>query len=298
MQIVINDELAAKRLDVIITESTDYSRSKVAKLIKDGNILLNNKQTKAGYVTRLNDIIEINYVEEDMTANPEKMDLDIVYEDNDVMVINKGNGVVVHPAPGNYTGTLVNGLLYHSNNLSSVNGEFRPGIVHRIDADTTGLLMIAKNDKAHEKLAKQLEEKTTHRVYYALVWGVIDNETGTVDAPIGRDSKDRKKMAVTSDNSKEAITHFTVIERYKNATLIKLKLETGRTHQIRVHMKYIDHPVVNDPVYGGKKIFDETGQCLHAKELGFIHPTTGKYMEFTSELPECFINIQEQLKNE
>ncbi len=298
MQIVINEELASKRLDVIITESTDYSRSKVAKLIKDGNILLNNRQTKASYVTKLNDVIEINYVEEDMTANPEKMDLDIVYEDNDVMVINKENGVVVHPAPGNYTGTLVNGLLYHSNNLSSVNGEFRPGIVHRIDADTTGLLMVAKNDKAHEKLAKQLEEKTTHRVYYALVWGVIENETGTVDAPIGRDTKDRKKMAVTPDNSKDAITHFTVIERYKNATLIKLKLETGRTHQIRVHMKYIDHPVVNDQVYGGRKVFDETGQCLHAKELGFIHPTTGKYMEFTSELPECFINIQEQLKSE
>lgn len=298
MQIVINEELVGKRLDVLITEKTDYSRSKIAKLIKDGNILLNNSKTKTGYLTRLNDIIDINYVAEDMTANPEKMDLDIVYEDNDVMVINKANGIVVHPAPGNYTGTLVNGLLYHSNNLSSVNGEFRPGIVHRIDADTTGLLMIAKNDKAHEKLAKQLEEKTTHRVYYALVWGVIENESGTVDAPIGRDPKDRKKMAVTSDNSKEAITHFTVIERYKNATLIKLKLETGRTHQIRVHMKYINHPVVNDPVYGGKKLFDETGQCLHAKEIGFIHPTTGKYMEFTSELPECFVNIQEQFKNE
>lgn len=298
MQIVINEELVGKRLDVLITEKTDYSRSKIAKLIKDGNILLNNSKTKTGYLTRLNDIIDINYVAEDMTANPEKMDLDIVYEDNDVMVINKANGIVVHPAPGNYTGTLVNGLLYHSNNLSSVNGEFRPGIVHRIDADTTGLLMIAKNDKAHEKLAKQLEEKTTHRVYYALVWGVIENESGTVDAPIGRDPKDRKKMAVTSDNSKEAITHFTVIERYKNATLIKLKLETGRTHQIRVHMKYINHPVVNDPVYGGKKLFDETGQCLHAKEIGFIHPTTGEYMEFTSELPECFVNIQEQFKNE
>jgi len=298
MQIVINEELVGKRLDVLITEKTDYSRSKIAKLIKDGNILLNNSKTKTGYLTRLNDIIDINYVAEDMTANPEKMDLDIVYEDNDVMVINKANGIVVHPAPGNYTGTLVNGLLYHSNNLSSVNGEFRPGIVHRIDADTTGLLMIAKNDKAHEKLAKQLEEKTTHRVYYALVWGVIENESGTVDAPIGRDPKDRKKMTVTSDNSKEAITHFTVIERYKNATLIKLKLETGRTHQIRVHMKYINHPVVNDPVYGGKKLFDETGQCLHAKEIGFTHPTTGKYMEFTSELPECFVNIQDQFKNE
>ena len=298
MQIIINEELVGKRLDVLITENTDYSRSKITNLIKAGNILLNNNKTKAGYMTRLNDVIDINYVAEDTTANPEKMDLDIVFEDNDVMVINKANGIVVHPAPGNYTGTLVNGLLYHSNNLSSINGEFRPGIVHRIDADTTGLLMIAKNDKAHEKLAKQLEEKTTHRVYYALVWGVIENESGTVDAPIGRDPKDRKKMTVTSDNSKEAITHFTVLERYKNATLIKLKLETGRTHQIRVHMKYINHPVVNDPVYGGKKLFDETGQCLHAKEIGFTHPTTGKYMEFTSELPECFVNIQEQLKNE
>ena len=298
MQIIINEELTGKRLDVLIAEQTEYSRSKVATLIKDGSILLNNSKTKTGYITRLNDVIDIDYVVEDMTANPEKMDLDIVYEDNDVMVINKANGIVVHPAPGNYTGTLVNGLLYHSNNLSGVNGEFRPGIVHRIDADTTGLLMIAKNDKAHEKLAKQLEEKTTHRVYYALVWGVIENESGTVDAPIGRDTKDRKKMAVTAENSKDAITHFTVIERYKNATLIKLKLETGRTHQIRVHMKYINYPVVNDPVYGGKNLFDETGQCLHAKEIGFVHPTTGKYMEFTSELPECFINIQEQLKNE
>ncbi len=211
MQIVINEELVGKRLDVLITENTDYSRSKISNLIKAGNILLNNNKTKTGYMTRLNDVIDINYVAEDTTANPEQMDLDIVYEDNDVMVINKANGIVVHPAPGNYTGTLVNGLLYHSSNLSSINGEFRPGIVHRIDADTTGLLMIAKNDKAHEKLAKQLEEKTTHRVYYALVWGVIENETGTVDAPIGRDTKDRKKMAVTSDNSKEAVTHFTVI---------------------------------------------------------------------------------------
>ena len=206
--------------------------------------------------------------------------------------------VVVHPACGNKSGTLVNGLLYHSKNLSSINGEFRPGIVHRIDADTTGLLMIAKNDKAHKILADQLKEKTTHRVYYALVWGVINNETGTVDAPIGRDPKDRKKMAVTPDNSKEAITHFRVIERYKNATLIELKLETGRTHQIRVHMKYIGHPVVNDPVYSNKPLFDDSGQCLHAKELGFIHPTTNEFMKFDSELPECFIKIQNLLKNE
>ena len=196
------------------------------------------------------------------------------------------------------------GMLYKSSNVNikqlmfGSNGEFRPGIVHRIDADTTGLLMIAKNDKAHKILADQLKEKTTHRVYYALVWGVINNETGTVDAPIGRDPKDRKKMAVTPDNSKEAITHFRVIERYKNATLIELKLETGRTHQIRVHMKYIGHPVVNDPVYSNKPLFDDSGQCLHAKELGFIHPTTNEFMKFDSELPECFIKIQNLLKNE
>lgn len=298
MKLVIDENNIEKRLDVFVSENSDISRSQITKLIKDGNILVNNKTTKTGYMTKLNDVIEVNYVKQEMIAKPEKMDLDIVYEDDDVIVINKANGVVVHPAPGNYTGTLVNGLLYHFKNLSSINGEFRPGIVHRIDANTTGLLMIAKNDKSHEKLAKQLEEKTTYRKYYALVWGVIENDTGTIDAPIGRDPKDRKKMAVVENNSKDAITHFRVLERYKNSTLIELMLETGRTHQIRVHMKYINHPVVNDSIYSSRKIFDETGQCLHAKELGFIHPMTNKYMEFDSELPECFVKIQEILKNE
>ena len=232
-----------------------------------------------------------------MSVEPEKMDLDIVYEDDDVIVINKPNGMVVHPAAGNYSGTLVNGLMYYSKNLSTINGEFRPGIVHRIDAYTTGLLVVAKNDKAHEFLARQLEEKTTHRKYWAIVWGVIQNDTGTIDAPIGRDLNNRKKMAVTAVNSKGAITHFRVLERFKNATLIELKLETGRTHQIRVHMDYIGYPVVNDPVYGNRKLIDDTGQCLHAKELGFIHPRTNQYMEFNSELPECFINLLEYFKN-
>ena len=295
---IVNNENANTRLDHYLANNTEFSRSKITNLIKDGKILVNGKNVKTGYLIKENDIIEINYEEEELKAEPEKMDLDIVYEDNDVIVVNKANKVVVHPACGNRSGTLVNGLLYHSKNLSSINGEFRPGIVHRIDADTTGLLMIAKNDKAHKILADQLKEKTTHRVYYALVWGVINNETGTVDAPIGRDPKDRKKMAVTPDNSKEAITHFRVIERYKNATLIELKLETGRTHQIRVHMKYIGHPVVNDPVYSNKPLFDDSGQCLHAKELGFIHPTTNEFMKFDSELPECFIKIQNLLKNE
>ena len=295
---IVNNENANTRLDHYLANNTEFSRSKITNLIKEGKILVNRKNVKTGYLIKENDIIEINYEEEELKAEPEKMDLDIVYEDNDVIVVNKANKVVVHPACGNKSGTLVNGLLYHSKNLSSINGEFRPGIVHRIDADTTGLLMIAKNDKAHKILADQLKEKTTHRVYYALVWGVINNETGTIDAPIGRDPKDRKKMAVTPDNSKEAITHFRVIERYKNATLIELKLETGRTHQIRVHMKYIGHPVVNDPVYSNKPLFDDSGQCLHAKELGFIHPTTNEFMKFDSELPECFIKIQNLLKNE
>lgn len=288
-----------ERLDAFLTNNTEFSRSKLTKLIKDGQVLVNGEKVKPGYALKENDEIEINYEEEEIKAIPENLNLDIVYEDDDVIVVNKPNGMVVHPAVGNPTGTLVNGLLYHSKNLSSINGEFRPGIVHRIDAFTTGLLMVAKNDNAHIKLAKQLEEKTTHRVYYALVEGIINNETGTIDAPIGRDARDRKKMAVTEENCKNAVTHFRVIERYKRATLIELKLETGRTHQIRVHMKYIGHPVVNDPVYGSKKmIFDESGQCLHAKELGFVHPKTDKYMSFNSELPECFKNIMEILKNE
>ena len=296
MKLEVN--ISGERLDTYLSNNIDLSRSQISKLIKNKNILVNGKNVKNGYTIKEGDIIEVNYEEEILDVIPEKMDLDIVYEDEDIIVVNKANGVVVHPAVGNNHGTLVNGLMYHSNNLSNNNGEFRPGIVHRIDAYTTGLLMVAKNNKAHEILAKQLEEKTTTRVYHALVWGVIENDTGTIDAPIGRDFKERKKMAVTDINSKKAITHFKVLERYKNATLIELKLETGRTHQIRVHMNYIGHPVVNDPVYGRRKIIDESGQCLHAKTLGFVHPTKNEYVEFTSELPECFINILEKLKNE
>ncbi len=285
------------RLDQYLASNLDYTRSKIEKLIKEKNILVNNKETKKSYMLKENDVISIKEIKEEvMNVMPEKMDLDIVYEDDDVIVVNKANGVVVHPAVGNFNHTLVNGLMYHSK-LSSINGEFRPGIVHRIDAYTTGLLMVAKNDKAHLALAKQLEEKTTHRKYVALVWGVINTDTGTIDAPIGRDLKDRKKMAVTDINSKDAVTHFKVLERYSNATLIELELETGRTHQIRVHMNYIGYPIVNDPVYGKRKLIDNTGQCLHAKELGFVHPTTNKYMEFTSELPECFLNILKKFKD-
>ena len=297
MQIQVTQDNQNKRIDKFLSEETEYSRSKIASLIEDKNVLVNNEVTKNNYLVKENDIITINYKEKEMNVEPENLNLDIVYEDEDVIVVNKPNGMVVHPAVGNPNHTLVNGLMYISKNLSDLNGEFRPGIVHRIDADTTGLLVVAKNNKAHEILARELEEKKTHRVYYALVWGVINNDTGTIDAPIGRSKKDRKKMDVVEDG-KPAITHFRVLERYKNACLVELKLETGRTHQIRVHMKYIGHPVVNDSVYSNKKLFDGTGQCLHAKELGFIHPTKNVFMKFDSLLPECFTNIQNILKNE
>lgn len=287
------------RLDTYLAKKLEYSRSKIVKMIKEEYIKVNGSPVKNSYQIHTGDIVTVKeYVEEQMNDEPEDMDLDIVYEDDDVIVVNKANGIVVHPAVGNTKGTLVNGLLYHSDSLSDVNGDFRPGIVHRIDAYTTGLLMVAKNNEAHNKLAQELAEKKTTRKYWALVWGVINHDTGTIDAPIGRDNTDRKKMAVTATNSKEAITHFKVLKRFKDATLIELRLETGRTHQIRVHMNYIGYPVVNDPVYGKRKLIDETGQCLHAKTLGFIHPTTGEYMEFDSELPECFTNIMNMFENQ
>ncbi|MBR3198985.1 MAG: RluA family pseudouridine synthase [Bacilli bacterium] len=286
MEFQANEEI---RLDNYLSKELDESRSQVSKIIKNGEVLVNGKNVKAGYILKKGDIIIVNHKPLDDSIVPEKMDLDIVYEDEDIIVINKANGVVVHPAPGNYNGTLVNGLLYHTK-LSDLNGEVRPGIVHRIDAYTTGLLMIAKNNKTHEFLAKELASKKAFRKYIALVWGNIKNDSGTVDAPIGRSLNDRKKMAVVS-NGKEAITHFKVLKRFNEVTLIELRLETGRTHQIRVHMDYIGHPVVNDPVYGNRKLIDNSGQCLHAKTLGFVHPKTLKYMEFDSELPECFLNI-------
>ncbi|MCI8777957.1 MAG: RluA family pseudouridine synthase [Bacilli bacterium] len=292
MQEIIVNENNNTRIDIYLIEKLNFSRSKIQKMLKENYIMVNNENVKNSYLLKANDIITINnYVEELPNISPENMDLDIVYEDDDVIVINKANGIVVHPAVGNSSHTLVNGLMFHSKKLSDINGEFRPGIVHRIDAFTTGLLMVAKNNFAHEFLAKQLEEKKTVRKYIALVWGIIETDTGTIDAPIGRDKKDRKKMAVTDQNSKKAITHFKVLKRYHNASLIELQLETGRTHQIRVHMNYINHPVVNDPVYGKRKLLDESGQCLHAKILGFVHPRTLKYMEFESDLPECFQNI-------
>lgn len=290
--------LENERIDLYLSKILEISRSKATKML-ESNVLVNGKKVKNSYMVREHDKIEITpYMEEEMSSLPEKMDLNIIYEDEDVIIVNKENGMVVHPAIGNTKHTLVNGLLYHAKELSKKNGEFRPGIVHRIDAYTTGLLMVAKTDQAHEFLSEQLSKKEVYRKYTALVWGVINNDTGTIDAPIGRDANDRKKMTVTATNSKDAITHFKVIKRYKSVTLIELQLETGRTHQIRVHMDYIGYPVVNDPVYGKRKLIDNTGQCLHAKELGFIHPRTLQYMEFTSELPECFINILKKFEEE
>jgi len=297
MEIIVEEELNT-RIDAYLSIKLDYSRSKISKMISDGTILVNGKSVKNSYLLKKDDVVTVGeYIEEEMNVVPENIPLDIVYEDDDVMVVNKPNGMVVHPAIGNNHGTLVNALLYYSKNLSSINGEFRPGIVHRIDAYTTGLLMIAKNDFTHEFLSNQLSSQKANRKYIALVWGVIKEDTATIDAPIGRDTQDRKKMAVIG-GGKEAITELKVLERYKNATLVELTLKTGRTHQIRVHMNYINHPVVNDPVYGKRKILDATGQCLHAKTLGFIHPKTNEYMEFTSELPVCFTNILNKFKEE
>ena len=298
MQYKVTED-ANERIDNYLIKVLNKSRSKIQNLIKTENVKVNNKIIKNSYIVKQNDNIEINEIEEQpLSAKAEKIDLDIVYEDDDIIVVNKQNGLVVHPAVGNPTGTLVNGLMYHSKNLSKVNGEFRPGIVHRIDAFTTGLLVVAKNDYAHEFLARQLENKTTHRIYVALVWGVINEDTGTIDAPIGRDPYDRKKMCVTDQNSRNAITYFKVLERYKNSSLIECKLETGRTHQIRVHMNYIGHPIINDPVYGGKKNIDNFGQMLHAKEIGFINPATGRHMTFSCDVPDEFNKILEIYKNE
>lgn len=286
-----------KRIDQYLMEELSVSRNKIQRMVEKNLILLNGKSVKSSTSVKKNDQIEVGELkEEEMNTSKENIPLDIVYEDSDLIVINKANGMVVHPAVGNTHGTLVNALLYHSDELSDLNGAFRPGIVHRIDADTTGLLVIAKNNKAHESLAKQLEQKTVHRKYVALVHGVIPHDTGTIDAPIGRDPHDRKKMTVI-ETGKPSITHFRVLERFSKVTLIELQLETGRTHQIRVHMNYIGYPVVNDPVYGRRARFDDTGQCLHAKELGFIHPSTNQYMEFDSELPSCFLHILDQIKD-
>jgi 23S rRNA pseudouridine1911/1915/1917 synthase len=290
-----NDE--TDRIDRFLALKIEsLSRSTIKKLLLEGKILVNQAQVKASYVLRFGDLIEVMDVDFSETEIvPTKMDLDIVYEDEDVLVVNKPSGMVVHPAPGHYQDTLVNGLLWHIKNLSDVNGEMRPGIVHRIDKDTSGLLMVAKNNYAHDILAKELQDKLTKREYIALVEGIIVNKRGKINAPIGRDKNNRLKMAVTA-SGKEAITNFEVLETYEDKTLIKCILETGRTHQIRVHMQYINHPLVNDYVYGNAKPND-FGQFLHAESLGFTHPKTKEWLEFTSPLPEEFKSYLEKLKN-
>lgn len=297
---IINVDDDNIRIDKYLIDKLSMSRSKLQKMINNGNVLVNGNPVKNSYIVKVDDEISIdeNY-DDEIKIVPENIPLDIIYEDEYLLVVNKPSGMVVHPAPGNYSGTLVNALMYHCNNLSKVNSEIRPGIVHRIDADTSGLLVIAKNDDVHNNLAEQIKNHTVVRKYIALVWGVINEDSATIDAPIGRDKNNRKKMCVTADNSKEAITHIKVLKRYNNATLIECKLETGRTHQIRVHMEYINHPVVNDPVYGNKKLLDhDFGQMLHAKTLGFIHPITNEYLEFNSNVPEEFTKLEEKFNLE
>ncbi len=287
------------RLDKYLMNNTEYSRNYIQKLIDNDMILVNDKSVKASYLVKENDQIIINDIlNEDMNVEPENIPLDIVYEDDYLMVVNKPSGMVVHPANGNYNHTLVNALMYHSNKLSSINGDFRPGIVHRIDADTSGLLLVAKSDSVHNDLAKQISEKSVTRKYVCLVHGVILEDSATIDAPIGRDKNDRKKMSVTSENSKDAVTNIRVLERYKDSTLIECSLETGRTHQIRVHMAYIGHPVVNDPVYGHLKLDDKDfGQMLHAKEIGFVHPISGEFLDFKVDPPKRFMEILDIYRN-
>lgn len=296
---ITNENDVGARLDKYLSNNIEgKSRSFIQGLIDSNSVLVNEKEVKSNYKLRLSDEITVIMPEPiELDVKPEKIDLNIVYEDKDIIVLNKPQGVVVHPAPGNYTGTLVNGLLYHCKDLSGINGVIRPGIVHRIDKDTSGILVIAKNDEAHNILAEQFKEHSIKREYYALVEGRFNNLEGTIDKPIGRNKKDRLKMAIV-DDGKRAVTHYNVLEQYNNGTsLIKCTLETGRTHQIRVHMASIGHPLVGDPLYGLKKQrFKLQGQVLHAKTLGFIHPTTKEYIEFDSELPKYYLDLLDYLR--
>ena len=286
LEIKVNEEDKGLRIDSFLANSSDLSRSQIQKLIEEGRVLVNNETTVSRYKVNPGDFITAEYLEQTPTdIKPKDIALDIVYEDEDLIVINKPKGLVVHPAAGNYDNTLVNALLYHCKELSDINGYYRPGIVHRIDKDTSGLLVCAKNNAAHAALSAQLQDKTCFRKYYAIVNGIIDNNEGIINAPIGRSSKDRQKMEVTDKNSKEAITEFKVLQRLSSTSLVECELKTGRTHQIRVHMAFIKHPVLNDPKYS-KKTIDETGQYLHAYYLSFIHPKTNERMEFVTDMPE------------
>lgn len=290
--IEVNAENEGERIDKFLSALVaDASRTSIQKSIENGYVLVNGKNVNKKYKVTAGDEVKICEQElKALDAKPENIPLDIVFEDEHLLVVNKPRGMVVHPAPGNYSGTLVNALLYHcKDSLSGINGVLRPGIVHRIDKDTSGLLIVAKTDKAHLGLAEQIKEHSFTREYNAVVCGHLKEQSGTVNAPIGRSSKDRKKMCVTAQNSKNAVTHYTVIKEYEKYSHISLKLETGRTHQIRVHMAHLGHAVAGDVVYGNDKFSAYLdGQCLHAIKIGFIHPETKEYLEFTTDLPEYF----------
>lgn len=294
MELIIKD--SGNRLDKALADLTTLSRSQANEEIKKGTVLVNGKAAKAKYAVKVGDIITYEIPEDEiLDYEAEDIPLDIIYEDEDVAVINKPQGMVVHPSAGHTSGTLVNALMYHIKDLSTINGVVRPGIVHRIDKDTSGLLMIAKNDISHKALAEELKDKKSLRKYLAIVHGNLPNDRGMIEAPIGRSEKDRKKQAVTA-KGKEAVTRFQVLERFGNYTLVELTLETGRTHQIRVHMAYIGHPVAGDPLYGPRKTLKGQGQFLHARTLGFTHPRTGEVMTFTAEAPAIFQERLEELR--
>ena len=298
LKLYVSDETSGVRIDKWLSENIDeLSRASVQKLLKEGNILINSGAVNKNYKLRKNDVIDINIPDPViLDVLPQDIPIDIVYEDDDLLVVNKPKGMVVHPAAGNYENTLVNALLYHcEGRLSGINGVIRPGIVHRIDKYTSGLLIVAKNDNAHKHLAEQIKSHSFTREYCGIVCGCIKDHENTINAPIGRHKYDRKKMTVTDKNSKNAVTHYKVLEVFEKYSLLKFILETGRTHQIRVHMSYIGHPILGDDVYG-KAFKGIDGQCLHAKKIGFIHPSTGEYMEFDSELPEYFEKVLKKVK--
>ncbi|OZV23519.1 RluA family pseudouridine synthase [Streptococcus sobrinus] len=294
MEVIIKK--AGLRLDKALADLTNLSRSQANLAIKEGTVLVNGRTQKAKYNVKTGDIISYEEPKEEVLDYlAEDIPLDIIYEDQDVAVINKPQGMVVHPSAGHSSGTLVNALLYHIKDLSTINGIVRPGIVHRIDMDTSGLLMIAKNDQAHQALASELKDKKSLRKYLAIVHGNLPNDRGVIEAPIGRSEKDRKKQAVTA-KGKPAVTHFKVLERFGSYTLVELRLETGRTHQIRVHMAYIGHPLAGDPLYGPRKTLKGRGQFLHAHTLGFTHPRTGKLVEFSVQPPAIFQETLDKLR--
>lgn len=298
IQLTIEEQHDGERIDKVIAELNEqWSRSQVQQWLKEGHVLVNGKAVKPNYKCHVDDEVVISIPDpEPLDVEPEPIPLDIYYEDADVLVVNKPRGMVVHPAPGHMHGTLVNALLAHCQDLSGINGVLRPGIVHRIDKDTSGLLMVAKNDLAHESLVNQLVNKTVTRKYQAIVHGVIPHDYGTIDAPIGRDPRDRQSMAVV-ENGKEAVTHFRVLERFEHYTFLECQLETGRTHQIRVHMKYIGYPLAGDPKYGPRKTLPIDGQALHAGVLGFHHPRTGEYLQFEAPIPHEFERLLDMLRN-